>query len=73
MERGTQGSSHPIIYQTHLSIILIQGSHHVLGPQNVCHDGVPVLAQWLANLTSIHEDTDSISGLTQWVEDLALP
>ena len=34
--------------------------------------GVPVMAQRVTNLTSIHEEVGVIPGLTQWVKDLGL-
>ena len=34
--------------------------------------GVPIVAQWLANATSIHKDVGFIPGLTQWIKDLVL-
>ena len=35
--------------------------------------GVPVVVQWLTNLTRNHEVSGSVPALAQWVKDLALP
>ena len=61
----------------HLAVSLESHSEsiHRASPRlfKLLRTGVPVVAQWFMNPTSIHEDAGSIPGLAQWVKDLELP
>ena len=42
-------------------------------PSNLQIWGVSVVAQWIKNLTSVHENVLLIPDLAQWFKDPALP
>ena len=61
----------PDYKKINLSLQAIWGQAECIYLKAYC--SVPIVAQWLMNLTRNHEVAGSIPGLTQWVKDPAWP
>ena len=51
----------------------IKYTYHTSHPFKMYRSGVPIMAQQLMNLTSIHGDVGLIPDLAHWVKYLVLP
>ena len=47
----------------------IKSQHNLYPPIIIINKGIHIVAQWVMNPTSIHEDVGYIPGLAQWVKD----
>ena len=57
--------------RTYISIITLN-VNGLNDPTKIHRLGVPVMAQWLTNLTRNHEVAGSVPALAQWVNNPAL-
>ena len=60
------GASQASVRGMNLKTANTTGEENISSQSGIC--GVPIVAQWVKNLTSIHKDAGSIPGLAPWVK-----